>query len=293
MPLISLLLLGCGNTEAPDPKALMQASCGAGKPDACFKLGTDHLNAPAPRYAEARKNFNTGCGVHHAPSCNALGTLVRDARGGPKDMVRAFGLFQTSCETDKPELRSRQGCINYADVLRSGEGAEKNLELAGEKYRAECEHESPLPKACTNLSEMLRAGEGAEKDIEAADALLAKACEGSFAPACQALAKVKSESRKKEEVAEAAALFERACGIDANYGCFEMAQLHVDKKIDDASFEQAGEYYSMICRVDTSRGCYELAELMTEKKVASREGEKEALYKLSCESGFSEACDKR
>lgn len=302
MWILTFNLLGCGNQKAPDPQMLMAQRCSEKQmatlskdeerekaAKACWSLGSDQLNAPVPDYAKARKHFGNGCAVQHAESCNALGTLVRDARGGPPDMVRAGRLFETACEKG-----SAIACVNFADLLREGEGIDQDLEKAVGLYQARCDAQPPLPKACASLSEMLRAGDGVEKkDEETADALLEKACDASFPPACQALGDVFAESRKKEDIEKAAELYDKACGIDANHGCFELARMHIDKKVEDASYEQAGEYFSMICRVDASRGCYELAELMTDEHVPSREGEKEALYKLACESGNSEACEKR
>lgn len=288
MPMFSLFLLACTQQEAPDPKLLMQQNCGKGNPQACFKLGTNALNAATPQYGRARSRFSTGCSVHHAPSCNALGLLVRDARGGPKDMVRAATLFETACEKG-----SSQGCVNYAELLRAGEGVDTNPEKAAELYRAACEAEVSSAKACAVLAEMVRAGEGVEKDKDQADALLIRACDDKHAPACVMLGNELVSQRGKDNIAMAVEMYDKACGIDAHYGCYELAKLHHDDKAPNASFAQAGEYYSMVCRADTSRGCYELAELMSEGKVESREGEKEALYKLSCESGFSEACAKR
>ncbi|MEZ4318521.1 MAG: tetratricopeptide repeat protein [Myxococcota bacterium] len=290
MTLLSILLFAC--TKAPEnPLEMLDVSCKRGDPEACFKLGTKELNAPQPDYADARKLFSNGCAVHHAPSCNALGTLVRDARGGPKDMVRARDLFQTSCENGL-----NVGCVHFADVLASNRDVEGNLEKAVELYTKACEDESSIPKACTSLGEMTLVGDGIEKkDEERAEALFDKACKAEYAPACVQQAGVLLEKRGNRADTEAnlqtaTELYDKACTIDANFGCFELAVLHHEKKAPDATMEQAGHYYERVCSMDHSRGCFELAELMAAEEVPSRPGQKEALYTRACESGNSEAC---
>lgn len=290
MTLIALALFGC--SEAPEPAQLLELSCqgtGADAAEACFKLGMKQLNAPRPDYAEARRLFSMGCGVHHPASCNALGTLVRDARGGPKDMRRAANLFEVAC--DKEVL---QACVHFAELLAGGEGVAQDLERAATLYKRACEAESSIPKACMRYGHMLQEGKGVEKkDPEHANELFTRACDEGFAPGCVAMAEVLSAKWGKENMVTAVELLDKACSIDANFGCYELAQLHRSKKAPEASAEQAGHYFQSVCRMDPSRGCFELAELMETGDVPSRPGEKEALFKQACESGNSIACDKR
>lgn len=288
MTILSLILLAC--TEAPEPAALVEMAChNQGEPEACFTLGTEQLNSARPDYSEARKLFSMACRTHHAQACNALGTLVRDARGGPKDLVRAAELFEVSCEKDVA-----LGCVHYADALSVGAGVEKDAEKARELYGLACEGETTIPRACTQLARSLRDSRGASReDREAADALFDKACQADYPAACVEIAGALTKKWGKDNMAVAAELYDKACAIDQNFGCFELAELHVKKKVPDANIEQAGHFYQQVCRIDSSRGCFELAELMDQKKVPSRPGEKEALYKLACEAGNSEACTKR
>lgn len=290
MLLLSLFLFAC--KEAPEPAQLLDLSCAGGGSDAaeaCFKLGTKELNAPRPDYSEARRLFSMGCGVHHPASCNALGTLVRDARGGPKDMVRAANLFEVACDKDV-----LQACVHYAEVLAAGDGIPQDVARAVTLYTKACEAENAIPKACTRLGEMYKSGEGVEKkDLDKANELFEKACTADFAPGCVARANEYIAKPGKDNLPPAVEMLEKACQLDANFGCFELAELHRTEKAPEANPEQAGHYYQSVCRLDPSRGCYELAELMAAELVPSRPGEKEALYKLACESGNSDACTKR
>ena len=289
MTIIALLLtLGC-NKAPENPIEMLDVRCNRGEAEACFTLGTRELNAPLPDYAKARKLFSDGCRVHHGASCNALGALVRDARGGPKDMVRAKRLFRVSCENGLP-----LGCVHYADVLAADTDTEGMQEKAVELYSQECMSDASIAKACNRLGQMLLAGEGvAKKDDEKAIQMFTKACDNDFAPACVEHAQILLGKRGKDNTATAAELLDKACSIDANFGCYELGQLHQDEKAPDANIEQAGHYYQRVCSHDHSKGCYELAELMAEEEIPSRAGEKEALYTRACESGNSEACSKR
>ncbi|MCA9570421.1 MAG: sel1 repeat family protein [Myxococcales bacterium] len=282
------ILLAC--QEAPEPAALVEMAChNNGDPEACFKLGTEQLNSARPDYSEARRLLSMACSTHHAQACNALGTLVRDARGGPKDLVRAADLFEVACEKGVP-----QGCVHFADALRTGQGVERDEEKAQQYYRQTCETDSPIPAACTRLAVGMRDAKGAKReDKEKAHELLEAACKSDYPQACVELADEAKDTWGKDNLARAAQLYETACTIDPHYGCFELATMHVEKKAPDSNVEQAGHYYQQVCRIESSRGCFELAELMSSEQVPSRPGEKEALYKLACESGNSDACTKR
>lgn len=282
------ILFAC--SDAPEPAALVAMACNDdGDPVACFKLGTEQLNSARPNYAEARRLFSIACSTHHAQACNALGTLVRDARGGPKDPARAADLFETACEKGVA-----QGCVHFADALLSGQGREADEEKARALYRDACVGESSIPRACTQLGLALRDERGARREqLEEATAMLEKACEADYPQACAELAHDLTKKWGKENQARAAELYEKACTLDPNQGCYELAEMHLASKAPESNIEQAGHYYQQVCRIDSSRGCYELAELMTDGRVPSRPGEKEALYKQACESGNSDACTKR
>ncbi|MCB9687586.1 MAG: sel1 repeat family protein [Alphaproteobacteria bacterium] len=297
--LLSLLALsGCDNSAA---EALL--TCAGGNMEACYKEGVSASNAARPRYDEARRAFSSACmNIHHAQSCMELGRLVRDAKGGPRDLHRASELFEIACKGDLPVACVEQGLLLYKDK----DGLKAQPERAAVLFSGACEKVDaastpedgahPLASACDALGTAYREGIGVEppkSDPEKAAQLYLRACDAKFAQGCVNGGNLAAESKKKEDVANAAELYERACKLDARQGCFELATLHEQKAWPGADDQQAAVYFQKTCSIDPTRGCYEAGLLMETERVQAREGEIEYLYNLACEHGNSAACAKR
>lgn len=287
-----LLGSGCKDEAA---EALM--TCAGGNVEACYRDGMAATSAARPQFGEARKSFSTAClggnaptsKAHHGPSCFELAQLVRDARGGPKDLVRAADLFGIACKEGVA-----RACVDHGLALYNGDGVKENAARAVELFTPACTAEPNDATACKALGDAFAAGKGVEKkDEDRALELYQMACKTQNAEACVAAGNLMQASRSGNRKAEAAANYLLGCELDARTGCFELAQLHESGKWDGASFDEASKYYQKTCNIDPTRGCYEAAELMHSNKVNAREGEIEYLYNLACEHGKSQACDKR
>ncbi|MEQ1507432.1 MAG: tetratricopeptide repeat protein [Myxococcota bacterium] len=315
-----LFLPGCDNSAA---EALR--TCEGGNTEACYNDGMAAASAARPRFGDARKAFAAACrpsvgmpgagsavSKHRPKACNELAILVRDAKGGPKDLPRAIELFEISCKDGMD-----QACVDLGALLYNDDP-----ERVAESARAVVLFESacakvdplsapppaegvtgdaaavPLAESCDALGHAYQDGIGVEppqKDEDKAAALYAKACDARYARGCVsagALA-VQSKQKPKEKVQEAAVLFERACKLDARQGCFELAELHANKAWPDASDAIAAEFYQKTCNMDPTRGCFEAGALMEEGRVQAREGEIASLYNLACEHGHTLACARR
>jgi uncharacterized protein len=298
MFLFALSLLGCQNKAA---EALM--TCQGGNMDACYGEGLGHVAAAKPRYDEARVAWSKSCmNIHHAESCNELAELVRDAKGGPRDLHRAAELFEISC---KGEVKS--ACVELGLLLmkdQDGMKAEPNRAvelLAGSCNQVDdasipADGPHPLAAACDALGHAYQDGVGVEPpkaDEEKAAALYERACHAKFAKGCVSGGNLLAKERREAEVARAADLYEQGCKIDAEEGCFELAQLHETKAWKGADDAQAALFFQKTCGVDPTRGCFEAGALMESGRVKAREGEIEYLYNLACEHGNSTACTKR
>ena len=292
-------LLGCGGQE---PMLVLEAgceACGRGEEvlqgcDSCFQIAEGALAQTRPNIDKARSFYAKGCQVHHPNSCQALALMVRDGKGGPRDLKRAADLFGVACE--KGDLQ--KSCTELALAMFDGSGKKQDQEGAVALFEQACGHETdPQAKACAAWGLAFMLGKGVErKDDDRAIELLTKSCEMDYAPGCVSLADLYIKRRRgstKENREIAAETYERACTLDKHHGCYELAVMHDEDKAPNSSAEKAAIYYQMTCSVDPTRGCYEAAELMASDRVTARAGEIESLYNVACEHGHGEACAKR
>ena len=297
---LTLLLLGCGDEQEPHVMLEMGCEqCGKGQVvqegcQQCMIMADNALGQNRPDIGKARQLYNKGCGVHHPESCSKLAAMVSEGRGGPPDLKRANDLYGIACE--KGSMQS--ACTEWALSMYDGASMKQDQERAVALFDTACTHEEQAqPKACAALGLAYFEGVGVERrDQEKGVELLKASCTDNFAPGCvqTALAHLgwsRGSRRANVEIAEEA--FERACKVDPQHGCFELAELHEDNKAIDSSPEKAAIFYQKTCNIDPTRGCFEAAELMAEGKVEARNSEIASLYNLACEHGHSEACSKR
>ena len=165
-------------------------------------------------------------------------------------------------------------------------------------FESACNHESdPQSKACASLGIAYLEGKGVERrDEDKAIELIQRSCESDYAPGCVQMGEMfakRTRGSRKENLTISADSYDRACDLDARFGCFELADMHKQGRAVDSSPEKAAIYYQRTCNIDPTRGCYEAAELMSSGKVEAREGEIAALYNVACEHGHNEACSRR
>jgi TPR repeat protein len=295
----ALLLLGACDNKAAE--ALL--TCEGKNFEACYRDGMEASQEARPRFADARKSFSAACmEIHHAQSCNELAILVRDAKGGPRDVKRAVDLFGIACKGDVHTACVDLGLLLYKGELLKAPAPERAVEL----FTTECarvdvasmpaEGPHPLANACVALGTAYEEGKGVvppKADTTRAAALYMQACDARYAPGCVAAGNLAAEKRTRDGIAEAAADYDRACQLDARQGCFELATLHEKKAWPDANDASASEYYQKTCNIDPTRGCFEAGQLMESGRITAREGEIEYLYNLACEHGHTEACARR
>lgn len=301
--IVMTALMGCG--EGQDPQMMMEMNCtqcGSDDEqihngcDACVNMANNAVNQTRPDITRARELYNQACQVHYPPACQSLAELVRDGRGGPRDLKRAASLFETACE--KGQLQ--RSCTELGIAAYDGVGVKKDPERGVSLFETACHHEeTPQPKACAALGLAHLSGVGIEnkkKDEEKAIELLQKSCDFDYAAGCVQVGDLfakRTRGSVKENRQTAADAYARACKLDPRHGCYELAKLHEEKKVDEPSDEKAAIFYQKTCNIDPTRGCYEAAELMLSGKVTAREGEVESLYNIACEHGHTEACTKR
>lgn len=293
-----LLVAACDNKAA---EALL--TCEGGNFEACYRDGMTAAQDARPRFSDARKAFSAAClEVHHAQSCNELARLVRDAKGGPRDVKRAVDLFGIACKGEVHTACVDLGLLLYKGELLKAPAPARAVEL----FTTECarvdaaslppDGPHPLANACVALGTAYEQGKGVvppKADAARAAPLYLQACDARYAPGCVSAGNLSAAKRTKDAIAEAAGYYDRACQLDARQGCFELATLHEAKAWPDANDAAASEYYQKTCNIDPTRGCFEAGQLMESKRIAAREGEIEYLYNLACEHGHTEACARR
>lgn len=298
MILVVLAVFGCRNEAA---EALL--TCAGGNMKACYGEGLAAANAARPRYDEARKAWSSSCmSIHDAESCYALAGLVRDAKGGPRDMHRAAELYEIACKGDLKTACVDLGLLLYKDADGLKAEPAKAVTLLSDACKQvdpatqPKDGPHPMAQACDALGVAYLEGVGVEppkKDEDKASQLFDRACDAQYAPGCVSGGNLLAKERQDKKVARAAELYEKACKIDARYGCFELAQLHETKAWDGASDDMASMYFQKTCNTDPTRGCFEAGLLMETGRIKAREGEIESLYNIACEHGNSTACTKR
>ena len=284
-------LFGC-NTE---PALVREQRCLQNDMDACYEIGMKALHLPRPDIGTARREFAKGCQMnHHAPSCNELAKMVRDARGGPRDPGRAAKMFAIACKAEKS---IPSACVDLGRAKYDGLGIDVDKEEAVRLFEAACNHpDDPQPIGCAALGDAHSDGAGDEKDLDKAEELFRRSCKDQYAAGCVLnghLYETLKPGKKSENLVVALEFYDKACHIDARYGCYQFAVLHESGKPDDASDKKAATYYQKTCRIDPTRGCYEAAMLMESGRVQASKNEIQALYNNACEHGNTDACTRR
>lgn len=304
---LSAGLLGCFDSSD------ILATCQGGDVTACYNDGVAKVRAPRPMYSDARKDFVQACMPtytkgsrpkdNHPGGCYELGKLVRDAKGGPKDLPRAVEMFQIACRAGIGDACIDLGMLVYdpddgagisADPARAVEFFFNACNEVGVQELTDPGKPDPNARACAALGRAYVDGQGVENnrpDPKRAIEMYRKACDAQFAAGCASAGDLLATSRST--VVEATELYQTACKLDARHGCFELAELHERSRFPGADIELAVDNYRKTCNIDPTRGCYEAAVLLEQRKVLPREGEVESLYNLACEYGHQEACTKR
>lgn len=286
-------------------------TCEGGNTEACYTDGLAKANAPRPLFSDARKDFAQACMPrytgsarpkdNHPAACHELGKLVRDAKGGPKDLPRAREMFGLACRGGVQEACIDLGVLVY-DPPRDSE-VKPEPGRAVEFFFNACNEVDlhtlpqgqvhPYARACSALGRAYADGRGVEgnrRDVKRALTMLEKGCDAKYAPAC---AEAGGQLAKGGKLTEAVEMYQRGCRLDARHGCFELAQLHERGRFKEAKIELAVDFYRKTCNIDPTRGCFEAGVLLEQGKVLPREGEIESLFNLACEYGHTQACTKR
>jgi TPR repeat protein len=169
--------------------ALWDKACAAGNARSCDVLA---------------RTLDVECQRNGAQSCLALGTLMNDGRGVPRNPVGAARSFRRACElgvegacaslagmvqTDGEGILAQlcgagdgRTCFMLGALYFGGQGVARSLEHAAELFQQSCT--AGFVRGCGQLGESYLFGEGVPKDFVKARLLLESACDGGYAEGC-------------------------------------------------------------------------------------------------------------
>lgn len=214
------------------------------------------------------------CGKGNAGSCVALGAILKEGRGAPKDEAKAFSLFQKGCEGG-----DTRGCLGQGQALAAGQGTKKDPAAAVVLFERACK--DGVAAGCGAQGALLASGEAGSKDEKAAVAVLTKACDGGDDVGCGLLGEMTLDGRGTTADKSRAMLFlSRACQGSVRAACEKVGGLR--EGTGDAI--GAGIFYRRACYSGVFSGCTHLARLQQSGK-AMPETEAKMNFERACNFG--------
>ncbi|MEZ4437780.1 MAG: tetratricopeptide repeat protein [Polyangiaceae bacterium] len=322
--LARLLRLGLGGDAQPVlAMRWLREGCDRGDPTACeqLALALEHGDGLPEDKAAAFESFAKAATLHEAAcdaedmdACAELGRLLRQGRsGGPADEARGRALQRRACEAG-----SAAGCLGVmlrGRHLLTGDGPV----LGGDALARRCASDDA--EACHLLA---RLGKRAAPHIAAAglqpQALLPRACDLGFGPACNAAgleafppsASQRAALRRGcdlghalschhlglvfevgegQDLAQAAPLHRRACAWGLASACTRLGQLRAGGGLSEASPGAAETLFRRACDRGDAAGCEQLGRMLidgTQIRRDSREGR--MWLEHACREGAPSAC---
>jgi hypothetical protein len=213
-----------GKHPGSDP-AFWARACDAGKTQACHVFG---------------RTLDVECQHDSARGCFALGTLLSEGKGVPRDPVGAARSFKHACDmgfdnacgsliamvkTDGDGVLSEPcsrgdgaSCFMLGSLYYGGQGVSRDLERSAALFQQSCT--AGFARGCGQLGESYLFGEGVPKDMIKARQILDKACDARYGPACFNVGIIHRqgiETPKNEGLARAR--FQQGCDLGYRNAC--------------------------------------------------------------------------
>jgi TPR repeat protein len=189
------------------------------------------------------------------------------------------------------DLGSAGGCYRLGSLHEQGFVAGHPLPgLASVSYARACDGSDAL--ACEALARLVLSGAGVPRDVPRAIALLEKACTRSLASACGTLGGLYQTDATVRDEARAAQLLEKGCELGSEEACSRLGALLEVRKSPPADEVRAAELDARACDARQMDACYRLALLYRDGRgVAGADQTRSlALLTAACEAGESQAC---
>jgi TPR repeat protein len=315
---------------------LLETACARGDAEACFRAGKQLATGEPADVARGRAHLTAACSAGHGRACAALAgpgtadvgaeagqlhdracqlgsfpscTLAGDAIAA-RDPRRAQRLYIEACAHD-----DATGCARSA----AGHAARGQHREAAAAHLAACE--LGRTSSCAEAGRALTTGRGIARDPARARDLLDRACSDSIGDGCLALAGlVERGVGGPRRLADAAALYRRACDLDATRGCAEATRMARAKRsagcttvaacarrceeqvaaactqqarLDRGPCDDRAPLFARACRLGDPAGCLAAGNAVAPWSEAGHAEPPDARarwYELACRGGADEAC---
>ena len=267
---------------------LHNLACNYGNMGSCGHLGYLYENGfginRSIRYAETL--YINSCTNGYVWACYKLGEFYMkssiEKNGNDANYAKSAVYSKIACENGLEE-----GCVNLAILHKDGKGVKKDVKFAFDTFLRNC-NEIKLA-GCGYLGYMYENGEGVEKSAQKAQHFYQMLCDKKDKKSCCSLALL---LKKTGDKTGAIANFNRACELDYDLACFELANLY-ENSVEKEERKLAKEIYEKSCSLKNAQACMKLGILYTQGKTIAQDYKKAVeFFNNACEFGLADGCVK-
>lgn len=256
---------GIEHPRVMEAEAQLARSCKAGEAQAC--LGSGHLlvrhDPRTAPYRKALELFHMACGAGLAAGCEAGAEQRRIGEAKKAEAPPQLDMWQSACQ-----LTSASGCFGLGEEYKD---SKKTWESAFQSWTRACDlGHAP---ACTDLGQLVaRKHKEPWQGEQTPKSYLGRACDNGDPEGCYWLA-APDVPRNGEPPEAAYLLLEQSCEGKFGLGCYELADVHLDRKtsFDD---EIAARHLDAACASGEFEACKDLGLMYQVGKGVERDRQK-------------------
>jgi TPR repeat protein/tetratricopeptide (TPR) repeat protein len=233
-------------------REMLEKACDADQFEQCGELGYMFYNGnEGPKdLAKAFTLYNRACTGNAFWSCTNLGNSHKHGYGVAANQKKALESYKKACDGN-----NQPGCSNLGDMYANGRGVSRNMNKAVELYRSACDALEPY--ACWRMGSIHETGDGAPLDINAATEFHKKSCDKDFSHGCVNLATIYStgDNGVAKNIPLAVHLLEKACNLGHEGACMSLGQRYNLGEGVDHDDQKARTFYRKACTAGNKAAC--------------------------------------
>lgn len=219
-------------------------------------------------YKKAYPVLKSECNKNDSKSCYKLGYMNEFGLGTRVSYTYAFKYYKKSCD-----LNDKNACAKLGSLYYYGLGIEKDTKKAEKLLKNACDNN--IYKACDDYAYLYKKEYQVLKNEE-----MLKACSGGVANSCYELAKNTKDFKAVD-------LYLRACALEDELSCQEIAKLYINSTYITnriANFSNLGDSE---CKAKNANACKSLANIYKELNNLDKAKE---YFELACKYDDASAC---